>query len=89
MSILHDFTPLPKIDLSILRLMVKLFHITLSNASVTRRKSLLPPFTKGGVGPTFSPFSKGGERGILDGAEKALEKRLALSPPVTDRRYAL
>ena len=68
--------------------MVKLFHITLSNTSVTLRKSPLPPFTKGAVGPDLSPFSKGGSKEISDGAEEALEKRLALSPPVTDRHYA-
>jgi hypothetical protein len=88
MSILHYVPPLPKIDLSILRLMVKVFHITLSNTSVTLRKSPLPPFTKGAVWPDLSPFSKGGSKGISDGAEEALENRLALSPPVTDRHYA-
>jgi hypothetical protein len=41
MSILHYFTPLPKIDLSILRLMVKVFRRTLAYLSVTRDK-LLP-----------------------------------------------
>jgi len=62
--------------------------------SFTRAKSPLPPFTKGGVGAAFtkesvgaasSPFSKGGSRGILNGALKAPQESPALSPPVTER----
>jgi hypothetical protein len=48
MSILHYFTPLPKIDLSILRLMVKVFHSTLAYLPVLRRKLGL-------VGQAFQP----------------------------------
>jgi hypothetical protein len=48
MSILHDLPPLPKIDLSILRLMVKVFHITLAYLPVLKGKLLL-------VGQAFQP----------------------------------
>jgi hypothetical protein len=42
MSILHDFTPLPQIALSILRLMVKLFHDTLAYLQTARKHHSTP-----------------------------------------------
>jgi hypothetical protein len=48
MSILHYFPPLPKIDLSILALMVKVFHDTLAYLIVIMGRLLL-------VGQAFQP----------------------------------